>query len=365
MAWGFAPPAIAERAAGPRTAIDLGALPGGQSSAADLNDNGVVVGRSTTAGSTGVHAVRWSRSARITDLGQVDGLDTYALGVNRRGTAFGVAEHCSDPPIDYCSLRWSPDGVLSRLPALSPGAESYPEAMNDSDVVVGYAGGAPDGRRHPVRWTASGQVVRLPEPPGAVNGVATGISNQGLVVGWAEFPGVGVRALLWDRDGNVIELPLAPDQSLSAALGVTEDGLVVGMVNRAGYHAARWQYRDHGVRHPVVLDADSYLYGMSRSGIAVAPGLRWDRSGRVTELDRLHDIGSALPAAVNDAGIVVGVSGPADGTATPVWWDREGTPHELPDHTRSPAVFVRAVNEAGAMVGQARFPGGQHAALWR
>lgn len=349
-------------AAGPRTAVDLGALPGGESSAAALNDYGVVVGTSTTAASTVLHAVRWNRSSRITDLGSVDGLDTYALGVNQRGTTFGIAEHCSSS-YGSCSLRWSPDGILRRLPALAPGAESYPQAINDFDVVVGYAGG-PDGHRHPVRWTADGRVADLGLPPGAVDGTAQGIDNRGLIVGWADFADGRAHALLWDHGNGVLELPSPPGEVVSWALGITEDGLIVGDVNTDGYHMARWQYRDGGIRPPEVLEADSYLYHMSRSGIAIAPGLRWDRSGRVTELKPLHQGGGSYPNAVNNAGIVVGSSGPSDGTATSVWWDRAGTPHEFPKPAPSPSDGVRAINEAGVMAGRAEFPAGLHAALW-
>lgn len=356
--------APAANAAGPRTVVDLGALPGGRSSAAALNDHGVVVGTSTTGASAALHAVRWNRSSQITDLGSVDGLDTYALGVNQRGTTFGIAENCAYPS-GSCSLRWSPEGTLQRLPALAPGAESHPQSINDFDVVVGYASGAPDGHRHPVRWTADGRVVDLGLPPGAVDGTAQGINNRGLIVGWADFADGLAHALLWDHDHGVIELPPPPDEVVSWALGITEDGLVVGDVNTTGYHLARWQYRAGGIRPPEVLEAESYLYHMSRSGIAVAPGLRWDRAGRVTELKPLHQGGGSYPNAVNNAGIVVGSSGPPDGTATSVWWDRAGTPHEFPGPVPLPVIGVRAINEAGTMAGSAGFPAGQHAALWR
>jgi probable HAF family extracellular repeat protein len=241
-------------------------------------------------------------------------------------------------------------------------------AVTDFDVVVGYADGAPDGHRHPVRWTAGGQIVDLGLPPGAVDGTATGINNRGLIVGWADFSGGGPHAVLWDRDNRVIELPPVPGQAFSAALGITEDGLVVGDVGLDGYHAARWQYRGGEIRPPVVLEADSYLYGMSRSGIAIAPGVpgvRWDRSGHVTGLKPLHDSGASYPTAVNNAGIVVGSSGQPDGTATPVWWDRAGTPHEFPEPAPWSPAGVRAINEAGTIVGMAEFPDGLHAALWR
>lgn len=355
--------APAANAAGPRTVVDLGALPGGLSSATALNDNGVVVGTSTTGTSTVLHAVRWNRSSRITDLGSVDGSDTYALGVNQRGTTFGFAENCALTS-GSCSLRWSPDGTLHRLPALAPGAASHPQSINDHDVVVGSAG-APDGHGHPVRWTAGGQVVDLGLPPGAVDGTALGINNRGLIVGLADFADGWAHALLWDHDRGVIELPPAPGQVVSWALGVTEDGLIVGDVNTTGYHMARWQYRDGVIRPPEVLEADSYLYYTSRSGIAVAPGLRWDRSGRVTELKPLHQGGGSYPNAVNDAGIVVGSSGRPDGTATSVWWDRAGAPHEFPAPSPSPVIGVRAINEAGTVAGSAEFPAGRHAAVWR
>ncbi|OXM45395.1 hypothetical protein [Amycolatopsis alba] len=345
--------------------VDLGALPGGRSAATALNDNGVVVGDSTTAGSTTSHAVRWNRARRITDLGSVDGHDTFALGVNQRGTVFGFAENCSTDPLFDCALRWSAAGTLTRLAPLAAGKGARPVAMNDFDTVVGHADSASGGHRHPVRWTSGGQVVDLGLPSGAIDAVATGINNQGLIAGLAEYPS-GPRALLWDRDDAVVELPSAPHQATSWTTGVTDDGLVIGEIARLdGFHMARWRYRREGTRPPEVIEAISYTFGMSRSGISFGAEFRWDRSGRVTVLAPPRVDGVGQPAAVNDAGVVIGSVVAPDGTgAAPVWWDRSGIAHEYPKPTPNAEARAHAINNAGITVGRADFSAGQHAALW-
>lgn len=264
----------------------------------------------------------------------------------------------------------SPTGVLTRLSALGVDGESYPQGMDDDGVVVGYAGGAADGHRHPVLWDAAGRVVDLGLPQDAYDAVAYGINNQGVVVGWGSFNDGVVHALLWDRTGRMIELPRIDNQVTSWASGITDDGLIIGNIGRNpdGYHLARWMYRDSAVSAPQIVDQPAYTTGMSRTGIGIAAAansLRWDRSGRVTELRPFTGDEGSEPSDVNDAGIVVGYSTATNTPLRAVWWDRTGTSHEFPSPAPGATLSVSALNDAGAMVGSAQFATGQHATIWR
>jgi probable HAF family extracellular repeat protein len=360
-----APAAAEPDSARPRTIVDLGALPGGTSWAADINDDGIVVGGSSDPVTASQHAIRWDRTGRMTDLGSVDGLDTYAQGINRHGTVFGAADHCSSDREDSCALRWSPTGELTRLPGLTAGDGTLASAMNDFDVVVGSSRNIMGSYEHPVLWDRNGRVVGLKLPPGAAYGWAAGINNLGIVVGTAMFPDRPMRALLWDRTGRMTQLPQPPGAG-SWATGITDDGLIIGNISTDDYHLARWRYRGGNVSPPEVVGVTSYTAGMSRNGIALSgEGVRWDRNGRITQLEPLSGDLAVSTGRVNDAGIAIGASGTTNGDWHAAWWDRSGTPRELPTPSLGAQISASAINNGGVIVGRTEFATGTHAAVWR
>jgi probable HAF family extracellular repeat protein len=91
------------------------------------------------------------------------------------------------------------------------------------------------GGIHAFRWTETGGIEDLGGPTGqwGVWGEATGINDEGLVVGWSKLSDVDFRALLWDADGRMSDLNDMLDDSsagwtLASAQGINNLGQIVG-----------------------------------------------------------------------------------------------------------------------------------------
>lgn len=170
-------------AGGVTTIADLGTLPGDVSSrASDINDWGVIVGVSTSAGRVG-RAVQW-------------------VG-----------------------------GQPTALPGLG-GASAGAVAINASGVVVGSSGlpAASGGVQHAVLWR-NGRITDL-ETLGNATSSANGINAAGLVVGTT---GNVQRAFIYGQ-GHMVDLNtrIAPDSGwvLTSANDINDRGQIAG----TGYH---------------------------------------------------------------------------------------------------------------------------------
>lgn len=164
-------------------------LPGGDS--ADplaLNDSGVIVGAATTAGQDS-EAVKWS-GGTIQALPSLAGTeDSQALGVNAAGTVVGTAFTTGD--FSQHAVMWANGTVTS----LSTGSGDFvADAINSSGVVVGQgparAGEGEDATDAYIyeNGTATNLNTLVPAGSGVILESATGINDQGDIVGGAFVP---------------------------------------------------------------------------------------------------------------------------------------------------------------------------------
>jgi probable HAF family extracellular repeat protein len=129
------------------------------------------------------------------------GLDSYGSGINNRGQAVGWAENgvhestCTPPQVlQFKAVIWGPKlGEMTELPPLSGDLDGAATAINDNGQVVGISGICDQaiGRytaRHAVLWE-NGVPINLGNFDGGVAwNTPTAISNQGQVVGFANLP---------------------------------------------------------------------------------------------------------------------------------------------------------------------------------
>ncbi|WP_269435983.1 hypothetical protein [Saccharothrix sp. NRRL B-16348] len=210
------------------------ATPGRRSAAHDINDDGVVVGEAESAEHEVTYPVRWEVTGAVTRLpGDSTG---SARGVNDDGVIVGLVGDYPQSPVRWenASSRPTP---LATLPGGNDDGIAYD--VNNDGTVVGYSQGS-DGNRHAVMWDAAGVIGRLDTPPGHQDCFAHGINESGLIVGTC-YTDSGSAAVRWDVTGAAAVLP-AFGTPEAGATGVSDAGLIVGYALDVDgrTHAVRW-----------------------------------------------------------------------------------------------------------------------------
>ena len=249
----------------PGSVIDLGTL-GGTNSAVEWpikNNHGLVVGISETATAdplgesfscaafiaTNGHTCLpflW-RDGALGALPLLGGNNGFATGVNNAGAAVGWAETALHDPscvppqqLQFEAVQWAPGTRQPQvLPPLAGDSTSAATAINDAGEVVGISGtcdvavGA-FSARHAVLWV-NGRPIRLATLGGQGWNTPMAISNDGIIVGFADTPGdvaggvltPNFQAVLWTPDG-IVNLHSLPGDQIAEATGVNDFGRIVG-----------------------------------------------------------------------------------------------------------------------------------------
>lgn len=176
------------------TLTELGTLGGSSSVAAGINDNGQIVGSSSTAGDSESHAFAYQNGAMI-DLGTLGGLYSAAVGINASGqiTGYSFTADESIHPFLYTG------GIMQDL-GLLPGHHSCMAwALNDRGDVVGQCysslGASHAFIHHKGRLRNLNHLVEDAEAKGWQLETAAAINNAGQIVGWGQHKG-NTRAFL-------------------------------------------------------------------------------------------------------------------------------------------------------------------------
>src|SRR3569833_16819 len=187
--------------------IVLPELPGGQTnngpggtSLNDINNRGVIVGRSGSDPDDRPKPVMW-RNGVISRLPLPPNADSAeADAVNSLAHIVGYANQYTDfPQTDPEEPLFWHDGVVTVLPIPAGSHQAYATAINDSDQIVGFA--IADSASYPVLWQKGVaynlntliQSDGLNQPSVSLIS-AYAINNRGQIVGDAFDPGTGAIA---------------------------------------------------------------------------------------------------------------------------------------------------------------------------
>jgi probable HAF family extracellular repeat protein len=337
--------------------FNLGVPGGGTTAAASsINNLGWAAGAAYQAGNTTEHAELWVGTPL--DLGTLGGPNSAVAWPNKndKGEIAGIAETADLNPLgeDWsCALANFPttthhiclgfvwqDGVMSSLPPLAGGYDSYATAVNNRGQVVGWAeNGVYDPTCHApqvlqfeaVTWGPKlGQVTELsplhPDPDSA----ATAINDKGQIVGISGLCSNAVggasaqHAVLWEN-GMVIDIGnFDGGMAWNTPTAINNRGQVVGFANLPGTPggalnpvAFLWD-KEHSIQElaPIGEDTNSWAWGINGQGQVV--GQSFGASGRaflyqhgfMTDLNSLVQPNSFLDLLlandINDRGEIVG-----------------------------------------------------------
>jgi probable HAF family extracellular repeat protein len=226
----------------------------------------------------------------MTALPTLGGKNGWAVSINQRGQATGVAEegtldtHCVAPQaLDFEAAVWGPSQreikKLRPLPGDTVGIGLW---INDKGQVVGQSGSCGNTvlppiatGPHAVLWE-NGSVIDLGNLGGAClqgcRSAALGpfgntplyINNRDQVVGTSALAGEQTfHAFLWTREKAMKDLGTVPGDYASVALSVNDEGEIVGLsMDKAG--VPRAFIRLNGVMTDLntLLPANSPIYAL-------------------------------------------------------------------------------------------------------
>jgi uncharacterized membrane protein len=255
-----------------------------------------------------------------------------ASGINERGEIIGfdLLEEKDRPAVIAHVPFFASGKDVTHLPLLKGYTATFPTGVSDDGLVVGYVSRPIDPRRpDPLRnqaflWDTHGGIRGLGVPEGFSTSFATGITRDGRRISGYAVGGNGMRAHVWDREGEgwkAVALPHGRGLDSNAVL-ISGDGRFVAAVD----------------------GGSPCLWNREASG-------RWAR-------ESIGDFGSLVPRSVNNSGSVVGVRFTPDGLTHAIVWTRSGGQRRL----APPEGYVRsealAINNHDVVVGMIDGPRG-------
>lgn len=328
--------------------VDLGTLGGSQSGAGGLNNRGWVAGSSTLTGDHTTDAFLW-RGGRMKDLGRLGQVasNTWESGpINDEGTVTGELFTATPDPNgeDYCMAGtnavclpfvWK-KGTMSVLP-LPGGNNGAAFQVNDKNQIAGQGEtSVADPYCQPPQvfdlvatvWgPKNGQLRELPTYGTDTEASATGINENGEVVGWSGNCALfsksfgAIEAILW-RNGRPINLGNLGGGVFNQAFSINDKSEITGQSEitlYGAFHAFLW--RRGMIKDLGTLPGDYVSLGNSINdrgqivglsfpyGSSTVHGVLW-QNGAIYDLNTLIPTDSGIDVlealGINDRGQIAG-----------------------------------------------------------
>ena len=204
-------------------------MPGGAAALLDgggnpraINDAGDAAGFASTA--AGQSAVLWPAGGGRVDLSARPGAGPGAAAdVNENGQVVGRASGRA--------VLWQTDGSVVRVADVANATESEAAAVNNRGTVVGFVRLGTQGERRAFLWTPDGGTRFLATPAGG-RSAALGINDAGQIVGWVQEGGIAdIRPAVWSSPEAFTVLSSGSTFATQAS-AINDHGVIVGSSSR-------------------------------------------------------------------------------------------------------------------------------------
>ena len=205
---------------------------------------------------------KWQWGVGMTALPTLGGNNGFATSVNSSGQVVGWAENTVHDPtcvapqvLQFEAVVWGPgQHQMQQLPPYSGDPDGAATGINDNGQVIGISGICQNavGNQtaiHALLWQ-HGTVTNLGNLGGYAWNTPMALNNHGQIVGFSDLPGdqhganPNFHAFLWTQNRGIQDLGTLPGDAISEALGINDQGQVVGVSYGAGFTNPRaflWQ----------------------------------------------------------------------------------------------------------------------------
>ena len=346
--------------------FNLGTPGGGTiAAAASINNAGWIAGASDEPGNTSEHAYLWAGTPM--DLGTLGGANSAVAwpNKNKHGQLAGIAETADMNPLNE---------------AWSCASANFPAITNH--ICFGFS------------WE-DGVLTALPPLPGGLDSYAAGLNNRGQIAGWAENgihdptcnntppynQVLQFKAVVWGPGLSEMTqlLPFGSDPD-SAATAINEKGIVVGISglcsNAVGgtsaEHAVLWENKyappinlgnfDGGLawNTPTAINNQGQVVGFGNQEGSPATvfnpiGFFWDKQQGIVPINPLSGDTNSIAWGIGPLGQVVGQSFNANTGAARAFLYQDGKATDMNTLVQADSSLdlqlANDINDEGEIVG--------------
>ncbi|MCV2368098.1 PEPxxWA-CTERM sorting domain-containing protein [Roseateles oligotrophus] len=268
-------------------------------SATAVNNAGIAVGvSSTTWFGTSPLPVMWNKNGTVTELAMPQGFSSgAAYGINASGMIAGTV---SSGTADRAALFSANGSSLITATTANGSYMTTAFGINDAGLVVGIGSDPSDLALNVglVYDSVTGVMNSVGALSGNNSAINFGLSNSGYVVGSSAFYQGDGRPFVWSAAHGMVAIDLPEATSLGSASGVNDQGWVVG--NAGGLYSVPFLYAD-GVTYSLqnLLSAGSgWDFSTNTSASAMSIGNDGSIVGTVVHNGQTHAYQMTLAASV-------------------------------------------------------------------